>query len=512
MKNSKKSKMKNPETAAARHERGFSLVEALVAMAITLVILSAGLMVIKSMMDSKVSATSVSEVNNDNQAALNIIRRDLQKVDKFLILPSTGVPLPNIEWGANRCFNSPMNATNADCSSPNDNEMILLKATSKDNRGLDGLIGDYVFDTVTPGIVNGHDAVSLLYVDDSSRNISAGFSSSGTLESAASGDFKAIRAGDFVYLATNNIMQYVVSASASTITISDGPGLVTSSTSTVAETVHLLRRVTYYMESAPSEANPAWLMRQVNLRENPARVVPGITSFKLTYDILDRSTGASGVMEVNISPEVAGAWVAGDTYSTIKLEDVEDANFFIDHPYRVLNIVRVNVNVLTASDQAVQGNKRVKIDQTARIAVRGNPFTGSENPGPGEEEEEEEEDGDVFYVGCRYSSNGNKKQLNCNTPCINSNSVPSNDCKVYYYIAESGSDECESKGADNWIPVTSTGNPQANNFKDNNLDMGIATGIYNVPVSAYYCMLIEGFNPTNPGKTYISEKPFWMDK
>jgi len=542
MRNCKKTKKKNAATGA-RRERGFSLVEALVAMAITLVILSAGLMVMKSMMDSKVSATSVSEVNSDNQAALNIIRRDLQKVDKFFgILPSTGVPLPNIDWGNNRCFTA-AGAKRDNCSSPDDNEMLLLGGTRTNNRGITGLVSNFVFDIVTPGIVNGHDAVSLLYVDDSARNISASLftgSSGGSLTytgPATSSDFKAVRAGDFVYLGTNNILQYVVSASANTITISDGPGETGSSTYSATETVHLLRRVTYFMESSPSDANPAWLMRQVNLRENPARVVPGITSFKLTYDILDKSTGIPGVMEVDIS-DSSGVWITGDSYSASKLDDIKDADFFIDNPFRVLNIVRVNVNVLSESDQAVQGNKRVKIDQTARIAVRGFPIPGGSTPTcaddptlPGCTLTCEDDptlpgctptcDDDPTLPGCEAfvnagcTVNNSEKGVLCNTPCQVHASVgkPGDSCRVYYYEAPDDDFNCKASVNEiTWSAVTQSGDPHAQNNSEKGYDNGVATEIKNFPKTpAYYCIRIEDF-VQKPNLSYISEEPFYIAK
>ena len=542
--------MKNYEIPK-RKDVGFSLVEAVIALAITIVILGVGLMIIKSMMDSNVSATSVYEVNADNQAALNVIRRDLQKVGRFDIAAiRNGIPLPvdssNPDaWGNNRCFDTEGNMTNSDCTNPGKNEMLLFKGTNNDLRGF--IDDGYVLDVVTPGIVNGHDAVSILYIDDSAQigpggsvligtdgkvvvgidaQLSGGYqTSSGTLTSSAANGFKAIREGDFIYLAQSNILQYVskVDGTGNIVTISDGPETSVSDTANFNETVYLLRRVTYYMESAPSEASPAWLMRQVNLN-SPSRVVSGITNFKLTYDILNVSPdGTRGVLEVDISPDVSGAWAADESYSTYsasKTGAVSDKDFFNVNPFRTLNIARVNVNVLTDTGIAgLENTQTVKIDQTARIAVHGflAPGTPPTPPGPDPDPDPCELDPgapgceNVITAGCAVNSS--EKGMLCNTPCKNNDSVgkPTDNCKVYYFKADDANYDCAANWEDiGWLQVTQSGNPHAENSSRNQqFDIGVSTEIKNFPQVGYYCVRIQNFFE-QPGKIYISEKPFYM--
>ncbi|MDR0311869.1 MAG: prepilin-type N-terminal cleavage/methylation domain-containing protein, partial [Acidobacteriota bacterium] len=80
--------------AAIRCERGFSLIEVLIAMGISLVILAAAIAIMKSMTDSSAATSRLSELNSDNQAAMNLIRRDLQQIGGSGVIAAT---IPELE-------------------------------------------------------------------------------------------------------------------------------------------------------------------------------------------------------------------------------------------------------------------------------------------------------------------------------------------------------------------------------------------------------------------------------
>ena len=328
-----------------RRERGFSLIEVIIAMAITLVIIGAALGVFKSLTDAQTAATQVSEISQDIQTSLNLIRRDLQKVGS---IPEFGIPLPaDSGWGANRWCDTAV----SNCSSQ-PSEILLLASYSNLNRGF-GIPGGFVFDPVTPGSVNNGDAMSILFEDDFARNIEVIVQDATSFRPQVSGDakFSTIRRGDFIFLQNNageSILQRVSTVEPGVIKLeTSDPTGINSSLAVFNKgggfpindiNASILRRVTYYLDT--DDDNVTWLMRQVNVRR-AVRLVPGIQNFNITYEI-----GAGGSLAVRTLDE------------------------FSLNPLQVMNIRKVTVDIQCDSETQVVGGNTVTSAQRAEIAVR----------------------------------------------------------------------------------------------------------------------------------------------
>ena len=89
-----KAKDKNRRTSIKK-ECGFTLIEVLIAMAVTLVILAAAFGVFKTMSDSGSAAAKVAEIESDIQASINLMRLDLYKVGGDGIIPEEMAMLGN---------------------------------------------------------------------------------------------------------------------------------------------------------------------------------------------------------------------------------------------------------------------------------------------------------------------------------------------------------------------------------------------------------------------------------
>jgi len=131
--------MKGKKKTIVRREsaRGFSLVEVLISLGIALVILAAAIGVFKSLADSGVAASEVYERNTEIQAALNLIRRDLGRIDRSKDLLKDNMSFKAVpgKW-----------------------------YTSKDTETTTEYTGFKVLDYVTPGVVNGADAMIISYL------------------------------------------------------------------------------------------------------------------------------------------------------------------------------------------------------------------------------------------------------------------------------------------------------------------------------------------------------------
>ena len=375
-----------------RRECGFSLIELVIAMAITLVILAAAFGLFKSMADTSSAASQVYDINSDLQASMNLIRRDLRRIDGSDLIIEIGTPLWSATWTQNRCIRN--NSLAANCSNTVTGDILIPNATPTTGRDIQLTnISNFALDAITPRIVNGHSAASILYVDDFARDIDVfvDYGSSRQLNidlTSPSGNqrkFRSIKAGDFVLIQNGTatpIFQHVtgktdtaLSFTASTSPTAVNPTGVNQSSISFGSggqtvKIHLLRLVTYYLDRNPANGSPAWLMRQVNLHR-PEPVVPGVSGFKITYDVADAANGI--ISEIDISGATLGSKVAGTSYSANAAELISDANYFENDPTQVMNIRRVNIALTDESGTTVfSGNdQKVALAQTSRITVRG---------------------------------------------------------------------------------------------------------------------------------------------
>jgi len=434
--------IKKEKTIVHRND-GFSLIEALIALAITLVVLAAAFGVFRSVTHSGSAANQVYEVTTDTQAALNLIRRDLQKTDS---LPETGIPLSGtslseIFWSGDRCFNGNTEGQ-VDCSDGDnsykiaDDSTILLIGTS--DTGRTNSTGGYVFDAVTPTKVNGNDAVIIIYEDDFARNISAGT----TLEDSGFSSFElvttntvlqqSIRDGDFIILrdqpgvlgeegvpvlqrinCTNDICKGVILLNKSSAVNTDARIDILEGDVNVS----ILRRVTYYLKEDENDGK-TWLMRQVNSR--PAeKLVSGVKEFNLSYDVVD--TDAAGNTRIS-SPD--------DSANPSK-----QTEFFYDEtaadsgPRRVMDIRRVNVDITLDSDKpAIPGkDDTVKRTQATGMAVRRSFQPSPTPPPPPPPPPDPPPDSRPGDFNCGYGSSCSS--ISCKLKCVNWSGA---GCEIYF--------------------------------------------------------------------------------
>jgi len=223
-----------------RRERGFSLIELLIAMGITLIILAAAFMTFKSATDISSASTQVYEANQNLQTAINLIRRDLRKAGNG----------------------------------------------GDDTNGIKKQDGNAMLYFVEPGGSLGNEKISILYSAFETDSIMAkiGEDDDGKCrlmlrnppenDPEAARRFFAIRENDIV--AWGNVWQTVNSLDDTTpprsIKLDGATGCSTQNVD-----IKLLRRVTYYLEDG-------WLMRNENEKE-ATRLIPGVTKFALEYAI-----------------------------------------------------------------------------------------------------------------------------------------------------------------------------------------------------------------------------------
>ena len=376
--------------ACVQHERGFSLIEVIVALGITLVVLCAALGIFKSTTESSAVVVQAYAVTNDMQAGMNLVRRDLQKAGST---PEFGILLPasgNNLWkgtclGGNCSFiDNAFTITAADAIpliGTNDIARQELRGTTGFDTDPDLLWGEglrYVFDAVTPISVNNNDALTIIYLDDIARNIPARLDNATLI--FEDGRLGAVRDGDFILLSYdgNSILQRVSCPNASSPNVSCQLDSASAPNSNINMSVArlgefidiganptgdvrvtLLRRVTYYLDREPSDENLAWLMRQVNSR--PAqRVIPQVARFSLTYETID-ITASSG--------------------ATLSLSGNNATEFFYrtppptlsgsEGPRKKMDIRMVNIDLALDSETPMVGARySVRGDQEARMAVR----------------------------------------------------------------------------------------------------------------------------------------------
>ena len=414
---------------------GFSLIEALVAVALTLVVLAAGFGIFRSVTHSGSAASHVYEITADTQAALNLIRRDLQKTSS---IPETGIPLAAAGDGEKywkgeeclgECSRELVKSDYYDYTIPDDSTILLVGTPTTDRSSI---VSDYVFDAVTPTKVNGRDALIIIYEDDFANNISAGttLSASGytnfTLSSGVNNVLRnSIRDGDFISLRTGPdnpdsdglpVLQRVTCGSScgANITLDSSSDInndtrVTDGNLNGNVSVSILRRVTYYLKE---DGNNTVLMRQVNSR--PAeKIVSGVRDFNLSYDIIELD--ASGLSFVT-SPD-----------ATDPAKRSKDTAFFYETgansgPRRVMDIRRVNVEITLDSDPVVVlGNNKVKRTQLTGMAVRRNY---EPSPPPPDDPPPDDRPGDF---SCTYGSGCT--EITCKLVCTNGSGA---GCEVYF--------------------------------------------------------------------------------
>ena len=331
---------KKDEEINVQHMRGFSLVEVLIAMGITLVILAAALGIFKSMSDSSTAANQVYEITVDTQAVLNMIRRDLQRA---IDIPGNGIPVLTsdiIAWGDDYCSHEAAMTFECDAGT------VIPPVGRNDDSG------GRVLDAVTPTTVNSKEAITIIFFDEFARDMDVLVSEFNTLSPVAAdaARFSAIRQDDFIFLhnSPGPALLHVTKTDGAANNITLGTSIINQSLALTTGNnvkISLLRRVTYYLNT---DANGnAWLMRQVNNR-SAERLVPGVDGLELGYNIISAATGV------------------------LDLDNEVSTGSFESDPGQMRDIRRVNVDIkLDSKTPVIPGVKRtVQSAQLAKMAVR----------------------------------------------------------------------------------------------------------------------------------------------
>jgi prepilin-type N-terminal cleavage/methylation domain-containing protein len=295
---------------------GFTLVELLIAMLVTLIILAAAVQLFKQSLQTSDLTVRRSEVQTEVRAALNQIERDLSQAGTGVPLGGVAIPSaatggvdPNFACDSSQCYlgaNVPFT------------QGVLYKVTPGDAIG--------------PNITEPSDAIKITYVDpnlDWSAFSTTAITANGSSLTMPGGTFPAVNdpavgisAGDVVLLqnAIGSAVGVVTSVTASTINFGLDPlnfnqntapagnikAIATPASAPVtypATKVSRLVMITYFIQPVVTPDGPdSRLMRQVGAHP-PVPVAEHIEDLQLTYDIVDDTTGA---LTANLPNAVSG--------------------------------------------------------------------------------------------------------------------------------------------------------------------------------------------------------------
>jgi prepilin-type N-terminal cleavage/methylation domain-containing protein len=286
-------------------EKGFTLVELLVAMAVTLIILVAALLLFSNSMQTSNLTLKRSEVETEARAALNQITRDLSQAGtgvplNGIAIPSagTGGANPNFACDATGCY------TGLDAAYT---QGLLYKVTPGNKIG--------------PNISEASDAIKIVYVDPTlnwaafqAATIAVNGSSltmPAATAPAVTNPAVGITPGDIILLQNvyGSAIGVATAVAGQAITFGGDPlninqvaaaagnikSLATPGSNPVtypATQVSRLMMVTYFIQTFVGANGPdARLMRQVGSHP-PVPVAEHIEDLKFTYDVVDPITNA----------------------------------------------------------------------------------------------------------------------------------------------------------------------------------------------------------------------------
>jgi prepilin-type N-terminal cleavage/methylation domain-containing protein len=279
-----------------RADKGFSLIELLIAMVVTLIVLGLTFRAFADALKVNDSIRLMTDVNQNLQSASTYLIRDL--VDTGRNFPATGISLP--QGGSAVIRPGPALAAAAGYPST----VSLVPLIPGDAKG--PTIGQFVTDTITTCAMDGvlgSMTVTTLTVTASSSTI--------VLDPATVFNTRpedTIAAGDLIYLLNDkgNTLQRVtaIDKATRTITFADSdamklnqPTLATGGVKalsggagTVAQRLFM---TTYYIDN--SGATPM-LMRQDNIKPAVA-VALGVTNFQVSYNAVD-GAGVTAITNV----------------------------------------------------------------------------------------------------------------------------------------------------------------------------------------------------------------------
>ena len=311
-------RMGNMKLPKQNPERGFSLLEATIAMAIGLIVMASMASLFKTAMNSTMLVTQRAETQQNMRVAIDLLVKDLSLAGAGL--PSGGIQLPNGSgWNGASKFGCDQTGT---CHVP--------AYTYPTNNYMYGIIPGYsngveasAVIPAAPGVIN--DSVTSIYCDYNfplwEYNITAFTASGGQITLTpnpiytspappAINSIGGIQVGDLIMLSNNvgTAVGEVTGLTSTTITFADLDPLninqsgaqynnikaIKAGTSTVA---YRLFAVTYY-QTVPAAGQTPRLMRQVN-GLTPVPVADDIINLQVAYDTYNSTTSALDANQAN---------------------------------------------------------------------------------------------------------------------------------------------------------------------------------------------------------------------
>lgn len=291
--------MRNPGSAAASShgEAGFTLGESLIAVVLTLVVVSAAIETLTRSMTLTGTSRVMSETNHGLQAAMSLMVRDIMQTGQGI--PLGGIPIPS-GTGALPIFRP---GPTAGMTFPS-TWVTMPSLTPGDGQGA----------TVTEA----SDIITVLYADPTlnlSQNPLAAIAADGsTMTVDASTPITGvdgIRAGDIILFSNSRgfaLQMVTQTPTTQVVTFAEGDAMRLNQRSAPQGTIMNLRQspgvfpptsatrvlmVSYYLDTVTDPSLPR-LVRRVNMG-NRLAIAMGIENLQITYDLVDGVTNPTNV-------------------------------------------------------------------------------------------------------------------------------------------------------------------------------------------------------------------------
>lgn len=283
-----------------RHDAGFSLGEAMLSLALTLIVLSAAVETMGRSMSLATTSRLISSTNHGLQAAMSMMVRDLMQTGQGI--PLGGIPLPT--GGGVAAVSRPGPGA---MTFPGGTE--VLPAIAPGNG-----LGPTLLGVAT-------DVVTLMYADRTlnlSQNTLDAIAADGSTMTVNAGTpitgVGGIRAGDLILFSNDrgNALQMVTEDPVDqTVLFDDTDPMGVNQRSATSGSIMNLRdenglfppttamrvvMISYYVDTTTNPALPR-LVRRVNMGDRLA-IAMGVENLQLTYDLVDGVTNPTNVEDV----------------------------------------------------------------------------------------------------------------------------------------------------------------------------------------------------------------------
>ncbi|MEQ1573564.1 MAG: prepilin-type N-terminal cleavage/methylation domain-containing protein [Vicinamibacterales bacterium] len=289
-------------------ESGFSLVELLIAMTITLTALGISLTALTSVSRAREASSLLTDGNQSLRSTLNLMTRDLLVAGR--LVPVGGISIPSgagsvalvrpSQTGTAMTF--PAGDTALPAVSPANALGPTINGTSTD------MVSILMIDTATLcGTTNRLDSLNLANIanDGSSATVDPAMTISCTGNGITAGDLIMFKAGG-----TGETLMMVTAVNGRTMSFAPGDPMNLNQPGAAAGTILQLHdtpttyplntkayrvyMISYYIYVDPATPNKPQLMRRVNLRPDRAIGI-GIENLQYTWDVVDGATNPVNV-------------------------------------------------------------------------------------------------------------------------------------------------------------------------------------------------------------------------